>query len=86
MIRKNFDTIKCILDLMIIFSPFVLLLDHGVEKFIGLFYLVYLPSLIISVMEIRYQKNESLFKKSIPIKSHITHPNKKTTKKELFIS
>lgn len=86
MIKKNFETIKCILDLMIIFSPFVLLFEHGVEKFVAIFYLVYLPSLYISVIEVKYKKSESLFKRSVPIKSYTDKVHKKTKKKELFIS
>jgi hypothetical protein len=88
MIKQNIYTIKCILDLMIIFCPFILLLDGGAEKFVFLFYIVYLPSLIFNVIEIRYKKNELLFKKSVPIRNQRGHGLKKTKseKKELFIS
>jgi hypothetical protein len=83
MINKNFETIKCVLDLLIIFAPFILLFDDGIRNFLILFYLIYLPSLIFSVLELRYKKKDLLFKRSIPIK---TKNNKKSKTKELTIS
>lgn len=80
MIRKNLETIKCVLDLMIIFAPFMLLLDNGVENFLIIFYLIYLPSLIFSVIELKYKKNDLLFKRSVPIKNG-QHKNLKSKQK-----
>ncbi len=80
MIKKNLETIKCVLDLMIIFAPFMLLFDNGVENFLIIFYLVYLPSLVFSILELKYKKNDFLFKRSVPIKEH-SHKNLKPKEK-----
>jgi hypothetical protein len=81
MIKRNFETIKCVLDLMIIFAPFILLFDNGLKMFLLIFYLIYLPSLIFSVIELKYRKKDILFKRSIPIKGHFNknlNPKQKT--------
>jgi hypothetical protein len=56
MINRNLDTIKYLLDLMIIFAPFILLFDNGVKNFIFIFYFIYLPSLIFTIFNTRYKK------------------------------
>lgn len=85
MVKRNLDTIKCILDLMIIFAPFILLFDNGVKNFIVIFYFIYLPSLIFTVFYTTYKKRELLFKKSKPISGGL-NKSLKTTSKELTIS
>jgi hypothetical protein len=73
MIKKNIESITCLFDLLIIFSPFILLFDGGYEKFVYLFYLIYLPSLAFSV-----------YKKRIEAKSpKQLQPKEKKDKKEL---
>jgi hypothetical protein len=72
MIKKNIESITCLFDLLIIFSPFILLFDSGYEKFVYLFYLIYLPSLVFSV-----------YKKRIEVKAPKQQPKQKKEKKEL---
>ena len=72
MIKKNIESITCLFDLLIIFSPFILLFEGGYEKFVYLFYLIYLPSLIFSV-----------YKKRIEVKTPKQQPKDKKEKKEL---
>ncbi len=52
---------------MFIFAPFILLLNDGVKYFTIIFYFIYLPSLIFSVLEVRYEKKYILPKKTTPI-------------------
>jgi Ca2+/Na+ antiporter len=72
MIKKNIESITCLFDLLIIFSPFILLFDGGYEKFVYLFYLIYLPSLVFSV-----------YKKRMEVKAPKQQPKQKKEKKEL---
>lgn len=72
MIKKNIESITCLFDLLIIFSPFILLFDGGYEKFVYLFYLIYLPSLVFSV-----------YKKRIEVKKPEQQTKQKKEKKEL---
>ena len=69
MIKKNIESITCLFDLLIIFSPFILLFEGGYEKFVYLFYLIYL---IFSV-----------YKKRIEVKTPKQQPKDKKEKKEL---
>jgi hypothetical protein len=88
MVKRNIDIIKYVFDLLIIFSPFIMLFDGGLNKFLVIFYLIYLPSLIVTILEMRYKKDTQLFKKSVPMKSnvHQVHKKTKSSKKELIIS
>jgi hypothetical protein len=85
MIKKKLELIKCIFDLMIVFAPFILILDNGVKNFIVIFYVIYLPSLIFNIFYKTHKKKELLFKKSIPIKHNLSK-SLKPTQKELTIS
>jgi hypothetical protein len=85
MIKKNLELIKCIFDLMIVFAPFIFILDNGVKNFIVIFYVIYLPSLIFNIFYKTHKKKELLFKKSIPIKHNLSK-SLKPTQKELTIS
>jgi hypothetical protein len=75
MIKKNIESITCLFDLLIIFSPFILLFDGGYEKFVYLFYLIYLPSLVFSI-----------YKKRIEAKTPKQQPKQKKEKKELVFN
>lgn len=88
MIRRNIDIIKYAFDLLIIFSPFIMLANGGINKFLIIFYLIYLPSLIVTILEMKYKKDGDLFKKSTPMKSNVHNIHKKTKvkKKDLIIS
>jgi hypothetical protein len=64
--NKRFYIVKDIFDFVIIFTPILFLFDNGVKNFLILFYLVYLPSLILSVIELRCPNK---FKKPIIVKN-----------------
>lgn len=79
----NKNTLKWIFDLLIIFSPFLLLLG-GTNKFLVIFYLIYLPSLILSVIELNNKKKE----KNLLLEKNTTQIKKlkKEKNKNLVIS
>jgi hypothetical protein len=79
----NKNTLKWIFDLLIIFSPFLLLLG-GTNKFLVIFYLIYLPSLILSVIEFNNKKKE----KNLLVEKNTTQIKKlkKQKNKNLVIS
>ena len=56
---KTINILKFIIDLMMIFSPFLLLLGNGMTAILIIFYLVYLPSLFISFLKIQNLKTVS---------------------------
>lgn len=79
----NKNTLKWIFDLLIIFSPFLLLFG-GTNKFLIIFYLIYLPSLILSVIELNNKKKE----KNLLVEKNTTYIKKlkKEKNKNLVIS
>lgn len=57
---KQIDVISCLFDIVIIFSPFLLLLGAGVEIFTGSFYFIYLPYLLFNVYKNGLKKKNRL--------------------------
>jgi len=74
---KTIEIISCYLDIIIIFSPFLLLLGGGVVIYTASFYFIYLPYLLFNV----YKYNEN--RKN---KLHFDHELKKIIKKDLVIN
>jgi len=66
----NIKIIYCLnllFDLLIILTPFLLLFNNGGEKFVIIFYVIYLPSLIFNQLKKKHKKNIQLIKQK-PIK------------------
>ena len=77
MSSKQIEVVSCVMDIIIIFSPFLLLLNKGIELFIWSFYLIYLPYLLFNV----YKYNEN--KKQ---KKHIQCEIEKISQNHLVIN
>lgn len=65
MIRQKLHKLKSFFDLLIIFSPLALLLDNGVNKFFILFYMIYVPFLVIDHIRKQDKKNHVTVKKNV---------------------
>jgi amino acid transporter len=53
---KQIEVISCLMDIVIIFSPFLLLVNSGVQLFLWSFYFIYLPYLVFNVY--KYNNNK----------------------------
>jgi|GEM_PF-3110603 hypothetical protein len=53
---KTIEIISCYLDIIIIFSPFLLLFADGVGLYVASFYFIYLPYLIFNVYKYNVNK------------------------------
>ncbi len=56
---KTIEIISCYLDIIIIFSPFLLLLGGGINIYLASFYFIYLPYLIFNVYKYNINKKNS---------------------------
>lgn len=74
---KTIEIISCYLDILIIFSPFLLLFGGGVHIYTASFYFIYLPYLFFNVYKYNLNKRNRL---------HFDHEFKKITKKDLVIN
>jgi hypothetical protein len=59
-INKRIDIIGCCFDILIIFAPFSLLMDNGLNIFMLVFYIIYLPNLIFNIYKYIYNKKNKL--------------------------
>jgi hypothetical protein len=73
---KQIEIASCCFDIIIIFSPFLLLLGSGIEIFIWSFYIIYLPYLLFSVYKNNLKKKNRLM---------LEHEFKKIAEKDLLI-
>lgn len=73
---RQIEIVSCLMDIIIIFSPFLLLFSTGVKIFVWSFYLIYLPYLIFNVYKYIHKK------RSI---SEIDSEIKKISQKDLVI-
>ncbi len=57
---KQIEITSCCLDIIIIFSPFLLLFGGGISLFTWSFYLIYLPYLLFNVYKHNLKKKNRL--------------------------
>jgi len=53
---RQIEIVSCTMDIVIIFSPFLLLFGGGVALFLWSFYLIYLTYLTFNVYKYSYKK------------------------------
>lgn len=73
---KQIEVASCCFDIIIIFSPFVLLFGSGIEIFTWSFYMIYLPYLLFNVYKHNLKKKNRLM---------LEHEFKKIEEKDLVI-
>jgi hypothetical protein len=74
---KQIEVVSCFMDIVIIFSPFLLLTGKGVELFIWSFYFIYLPYLLFNIYKYNQTKKH---------KKHIDCEIKKISENHLVIN
>ena len=55
---RQIEIVSCTMDIVIIFSPFLLLFGGGVTLFLWSFYLIYLPYLVFNVYKYNDKKRK----------------------------
>jgi hypothetical protein len=55
---RQIEIISCSMDIVIIFSPFLLLFGGGVTLFLWSFYFIYLPYLFFNVYKYNHKKRK----------------------------
>jgi|LauGreDrversion4_2_1035121.scaffolds.fasta_scaffold1377691_2 hypothetical protein len=73
---RQIEIISCLMDIVIIFSPFLLLSGAGVKLFLWSFYLIYLPYLVFNIYKYSHKKRK---------KEEIDSEMKKIVEKDLVI-
>ena len=73
---KQIEIVSCVMDIVIIFSPFLLLVGSGVALFLWSFYFIYLPYLGFNVYKYTHKKRK---------KEQIDSELKKIAHKDLVI-
>lgn len=73
---RQIEIVSCTMDIVIIFSPFLLLFGGGATLFLWSFYLIYLPYLVFNI----YKYNDKKRKKR-----ELDNEFKKIDHKELVI-
>lgn len=73
---KQIEVTSCCFDIIIIFSPFLLLFGGGIEIFTWSFYMIYLPYLLFNVYKNNLKKKNRLM---------LEHEFEKIEEKDLVI-
>lgn len=73
---KQIEVASCCFDIVIIFSPFLLLFGGGIAMFVWSFYIIYLPYLLFNVYKHNLKKKNRLM---------LEHEFKKIEEKDLVI-
>ena len=62
---KLFNYLTHLFDLLLIFAPLLLFMDNGNELFIYVFYLIYLPDLILQFIKKKFESKKSITPKHV---------------------
>ena len=57
---KTIEVISCYLDIVIIFSPFLLLVGGGMSLYLASFYFLYLPYLVFNIYKYNLKKRHKI--------------------------